>query len=271
LNAARQFAGVRRFTSEYLDATREGMWADSRAALEPCSLADRERVLDVGAGTGALTAVLREETPAPVVAVDADRRLLREVPPPRLLGDARRLPVRDGAVDLVVCQALLVNLPDPAGVIAEFASVSSDLVAAIEPDNAAVSVESTVDAEERLARRARARYLAGVDTDVTLGALRDRFESAGLRDVTVRRYEQVRTVDGPYAERDVEAARRKATGEGLAADRETILAGPTTPAAFDDLREAWRDMGRTVVEQMRDGAYRRRETIPFFVTVGRVD
>lgn len=261
---------MRRFTSEYLEATREGMWADSREALAPLSLADRERVLDVGAGTGALTAVLREETPAPVIAVDADRQLLGEVGPPRLLGDAMGLPVRDGAVELVVCQTLLVNLPDPTGAIDEFARVSSDLVAAIEPDNAAVAVDSTVDAEAGLARRARERYLAGVETDVTLGALRARFEAVGLRDVTVRRYEQVRTVEGPYSARDVEAARRKATGEGLAADRETILAGPTTPAEFDEFRQAWREMGRTVVEQMQAGRYRRRESIPFFVTVGRV-
>lgn len=262
---------MRRFTSDYLAATREGMWADSREALAPLELAERERVLDVGAGTGALTRVLRAENPGTVVAVDADATLLAEVAPPRLLGDATELPIRSAAVDLVVCQALLVNLPDPAAAIAEFARLSTDHVAAIEPDNGAVSVESTVSAETRLARRARERYLDGVQTDAALGAVADRFEAAGLTDVAVRRYEHVRTIEGPYSERDVESARRKATGEGLSADRETILAGSTTEREFDELREDWREMGRTVVEQMQDGEYRRRETIPFYVTVGRVD
>lgn len=262
---------MRRFTSDYLAATREGMWADSREALAPLGLSERERVLDVGAGTGALTAVLRAETAGTVVAVDADPGLLPEVPPPRLLGDARALPIRSDAVDLVVCQALLVNLPEPDAAVAEFARVSTDLVAAIEPDNSAVSVESTVPAETRLARRARERYLDGVETDVALGAVAERFEAAGLRDVEVRRYEHVRSVEGPYSERDVESARRKATGEGLSADRETILAGSTTEREFDELRQDWREMGRTVVDQMQSGEYRRRETIPFYVTVGRVD
>ena len=261
---------MRRFTSEYLETTRSGMWADSRDALASLDLERRERILDVGAGTGALTAVLREETPATVLALDADPTLLADVPPPRVLGDATRLPIRTDGVDLVVCQALLVNLPEPASAVDEFARASSDLVGAVEPDNSAVAVESSVPAESRLARDARKRYLAGVETDAALGGTRDLFEAAGLTEVSVTRYEHVRTVEGPYSDGAVESARRKATGEGLEADRETILAGPTTPGEFDDLRQAWREMGRTVVDQMQDGEYRRRETVPFFVTVGRV-
>lgn len=246
------------------------MWADSRAALDPLALDSRERVLDVGAGTGEFTAVLRSETDGTVVAVDADGDLLGEVPPPRLLGDATRLPVRDAGADLVVCQALLVNLPEPLDAVAEFGRVSSDLVAAVEPDNGAVTVESTVDAESALARRARERYLDGVATDAALGDASDLFEAAGLVDVSVSRYVHVRSVEGPYTERDVEAARRKATGEAIADDRPTILAGSTTPAEFDALRQDWRAMGRAVVEQMQAGEYRREERIPFYVTVGRV-
>jgi cyclopropane fatty-acyl-phospholipid synthase-like methyltransferase len=67
---------VRQFSADYLDRTRRGMWADSRAALADLSLSDRERVLDVGCGTGELTAVLVEETDATVVGVDADTGLL---------------------------------------------------------------------------------------------------------------------------------------------------------------------------------------------------
>lgn len=261
---------MRRFTGEYLEATRQGMWADTRAALESLDLPSRDTVLDVGAGTGALTDVLREETDGTVVAVDADPGLLAAIQPPRLRGDARRLPFNAGSVDLAVCQALLVNLHEPRRAIDEFARVSTDLVAAIEPDNAGVRIESTVDAEPRLARRARERYLEGIGTPAALGDAVERFNATGLRDVTVARYDQVRTIEGPYDEEAVEAARRKATGEGLASDRTTILAGPTTPAEFDEMKQDWRAMGREVAEQMRDGEYERSETVPFYVTVGRV-
>jgi len=260
---------VREFSAEYLRTTRAGMW-DDREALSALDLPNRERVLDVGCGTGELTAVLREEAPGTVVGLDADAELLAHVDPPVVRGDARELPFPDDAFDPVVCQALLINLPDPAAAVAEFARVSSDLVAAIEPDNSAVSISSTADAEARLAARARSLYLRGVETDVTLGAAADVFEQAGLADVSTRRYDHVRTIEPPYSEAAVEDARRKASGDGLAADRETMLAGDATPEDVDDLREDWRAMGRTVVEQMQDGEYRRREVVPFFVTAGSI-
>ena len=261
---------MRRFTAEYLAATREGMWEDSRASLEPLALGSRERVLDVGAGTGELTRVLREECPGTVVALDADATLLPAVADPRVRGDATRLPVPDGTFDLVVCQALLVNLSDPEAAVREFARASRGAVAAIEPDNGAVRIDSTVEAETRLARRTRKLYLEGVDTDATLGAARTPFEECGLSGIDVCRYDHERTVEPPYSERALEAARRKASGEGLESDREAVLAGGTTPEEFDDLRQAWRAMGRTVTDQMQDGRYRQREVVPFFVTVGQV-
>jgi len=261
---------VREFTAEYLTATREGMWDDSREALAPLGLERCERVLDVGAGTGELTRVLREETPGEVVAVDADADLLAQVPGQRVLGDAVRLPFADGSVDLVVCQALLVNLPNPERAVRAFARVASGRVAVIEPDNSAVTVDSTVEAEVPLARRARELYLAGVDTEASFGAARGLFERVGLSEVEVRRYDHERTVSPPYSERDIESARRKASGEGLSGDRPEMLAGGATPEEFDELRQEWRAMGREVVAQMQEGEYCHRETVPFLVTVGRV-
>jgi len=247
------------------------MWADSREALGDLALEECDRVLDVGCGTGELTRVLREESNGDVVGLDADADLLASVPGPNVRGDATRLPFADDSFDLVVCQALLINLPDPVAAVREFARVASQRVAAVEPNNGAVTVESTVDSEPRLARRARGRFLDGVDTDVELGAdAADAFETAGLDVVSTRRYDQELTVEPPYGERAVRAARRKATGAGLATDRETILDGDTTPEEYDALREQWREMGRVVVAQMQTDDYERRETVPFFVTVGRV-
>jgi len=262
---------VRRFSADYLEETRRGMWGE-RGALDALELSSRERVLDVGCGTGELANVFREESDAEVLALDADRTLLSHVEADgRLLGDATRLPVRDDTCDLVACQALLINLSDPVDVVEAFARVSTDLVAAVEPDNGAVTVESTVEAESALTRRAREAYVAGVPTDVTLGAdAAALFEAAGLADVTTTRYDHVRAVEPPYGEADLEAAARKATGDRLAEQRPTLSAGGMDDDAYDDLRAAWREMGRTVVDQMREDDYEREERVPFFVTVGRV-
>jgi len=261
---------VRQFSAEYLEATREGMWADSRDALGELALETRDRVLDVGCGTGELTRVLREETPGTVVGCDADRELLSHLEPPRVHGDATRLPFEDDSFDLVVCQALLINLPTPAAAVEELARVSSDLVAAIEPDNGAVTIDSTVEAEPSLARRAREQYLDGVDTDVTLGpAVSEHFEKANLSGIRTSRYDHERTIEPPYSEQDLQAAQRKATGDALADNRAEIVAGDS-PETYERLREEWRAMGRDVIEQMGERAYRRREVVPFYVTVGRV-
>ncbi|WP_254863822.1 class I SAM-dependent methyltransferase [Halovivax gelatinilyticus] len=267
---------MREFSADYLRRTREGMWDDTRQALCGLSLEDRERVLDVGCGTGELSRVLVEETPAEttVIGCDVDTTLLARASEsvPVVAGDARRLPFPDDSFDLIVCQALLINLPDPAAAVAEFARVSSDLVAAIEPDNSAVTIRSSVEGEPALASRARDAYLDGVDTDVALGAsARDAFESADLSVCGSARYDHDRSIEPPYDAAAVRSARRKASGAGLAEDRTTLLEGELTPEGYDDLRADWREMGRTVIAQMGERDYRRTETVPFYVTVGRVD
>ena len=259
---------MREFDADYLRETRRGMWTDSRAALSGLELGTRDRVLDVGCGEGALTRVLREECPGEVVGCDRDARLLAELEGPTVQGDAYRLPFADGRFDLVVCQALLINLPDPGRAIEEFARVSRDLVACIEPDNGAVTVESSVESEGRLARRARRRYLAGVDTDVELGAdAADLLGAAGLSDVTTTRYEQTLAIEPPYTDADVTAVGRKASGAGLR-ERRGTMAG--SEEALDSLRAAWREMGREAARQLKRSEYRREETVPFYVTVGRL-
>ncbi len=267
---------MRRFSAEYLEHTRRGMWEDGRDALADLELSSRRTVLDVGCGTGELTRVLDGETAAEttVIGVDADTDLLdvarAETGLQYVAGDATRLPVSTDATDLVACQALLSNLPEPVAAVREFARVSTDLVAAIEPDNADVTVSSTIAAEERLEREARAAYLSGVDTDVALGdRVREAFESVGLTDLRTRRYVHEKRTASPYAEAALAAAARTASGAGLADHRDELVAA-TSVGAYDDLRRRWREMGREVVAEMQAGEYERVERVPFDVTVGRV-
>ncbi|MFB6135168.1 MAG: class I SAM-dependent methyltransferase [Halobacteriaceae archaeon] len=261
---------MRRFSAAYLRDTRRGLWED-RDALSELRLDDVGRALDVGCGTGSLTDVLREETGGEVVGLDADRDLLGDADPPVVAGDATGLPFPDGVFDLVACQALLINLPDPTAAVREFARVATDRVAAVEPDNGAVAVESTVNAESALARRAREAYAAGVPTDVALGAdARDCLADAGLEDVRVESHYHTRTIEPPYGEAALESARRKVEGSRLADARETLLAGGMGESEYEALRSDWQSMGRAVVEQMRAERYRRVEVVPFYVAVGEV-
>lgn len=280
---------MRRFSAEYLERTRRGMWADSRAALADLDLAAHDRILDVGCGTGELTRILAEEAhpDATVVGLDADPELLavaREEATPGeeatkeaetadrsfFGGDATRLPFPGDTFDLVVCQALLINLPEPRVAVEEFARVAADRVAAIEPNNAEVAVSSTVEAEEGLEREAREAFLAGVGTDVALGArVQELFAEVGLGDVATDRYYHRKQVEAPYTEAAMEDAARKASGAGIASHR-SELESALSKTEYDELRRRWREMGRAVVEQMQSGEYERIEIVPFDVTVGRV-
>jgi len=279
---------MRRFTADYLERTRRGMW-ESREALAPLDLDGRRRVLDVGCGTGELTRVLAEEAPdATVVGVDADTDLLGAARDAHddpegdregglnghgidyCAGDATRLPFPDDAFDLVVCQALLINLPEPAAAVREFARVSSELIAAVEPDNADVEVTSTVDSEAPLEARVREAYIAGVETDVAMGdRVRAVFTEAGLSDVRSRRYRHEKRVEPPYSEADLRDVARKASGDGIA-DHEAELRRELDDDGYDALRRKWREMGRAAAGQAADREYERVEWVPFDVTVGRV-
>ncbi|MFB6092424.1 MAG: class I SAM-dependent methyltransferase [Haloquadratum sp.] len=265
---------MRKFSPEYLHRTREGMWEGSREALAPLSLGTRERILDAGAGTGELARVLDEESPGDVVCLDADRDLLgvaRETTGlDAVVGDATRPPFVADAFDLVVCQALLVNLTDPVDALRAFARLSTDRVAAIEPDNADVGVDSTVEREVDLERRLREAYIEGIETDVALGdRLVSLFRDAGFEAIETRRYYHEKRVDPPYGEGALTAAARKARGTALA-DHERELRRSLSAAEYDALVDQWREMGREVVDAMRDGTYRRVEVVPFDVVVGRV-
>jgi SAM-dependent methyltransferase len=90
------------------------------------------RWLDVGCGTGALTAVILEHAaPALVAGVEpsegflatAKQRLGERARLQR--GDAARIPLADAAVDVTVAGLVLNFTPDPAAALAEMARVTA--------------------------------------------------------------------------------------------------------------------------------------------------
>jgi len=97
-------------------------------------LAGDEPILDVGAGTGHLTAAFRRRG-HPVTAIDLSDGMLRRNPAPgRVRGDAGRLPFPANTFALAVESNLLHHVDDPVLVLKEMDRVAGGAVAAIEPN-----------------------------------------------------------------------------------------------------------------------------------------
>jgi demethylmenaquinone methyltransferase / 2-methoxy-6-polyprenyl-1,4-benzoquinol methylase len=113
-------------TNTILSFGRDRVWR--RATRAALGLRPRDRVLDVGAGTGVSTAELARSG-AYAVGSDislgmlrAGRRSRPELP--LLAGDALRLPFADATFDAVTISFALRNIVDPAGALHEFARVT---------------------------------------------------------------------------------------------------------------------------------------------------
>jgi SAM-dependent methyltransferase len=103
------------------------------ATVAEAAPAPRERVLDLGCGTGN-AALLAAERGARVTGVDPARRLLgvaatearrRGLEATFLRGEAASVPLPDGSVDVVVSVFGVIFAPDPPAAAAEIARVTS--------------------------------------------------------------------------------------------------------------------------------------------------
>lgn len=105
----------------------------SRHLLAGLQLRTGDRVVDVGAGSGA-TAALLARRGCEVLAVDVEegalrrarRRLGRSAGPGSAtvaLADAHALPLAAGAADAIVCECVLSTLADPIAAVTELARV----------------------------------------------------------------------------------------------------------------------------------------------------
>lgn len=145
------------------------------------------RILDVGCGTGILTARLRSELDASVVAgCDFSLGMLEQAAERTrsvawMQGDALRLPLRDASVEAVVCTEAFHWFPDHDAALAEFRRVlvpGGRLLVAL--------VNVRAPATSRVAA-ASSQVLGTPAYWPTRAEMRDRVEAAGFDVRTQRR------------------------------------------------------------------------------------
>jgi SAM-dependent methyltransferase len=150
-------------------------------------LSSKERVLDVGCGTGIITRDLAELSAGEVIGIDLDEAKLEEAR--RSLGevdglsfqvaDAQSLPFDDGAFDLVVFNIVLVYVPDKQRALNEMARVTrpgGHVLASLEPDYA-----GELCYPEDPSRPLMRRDLEAIGADLETGRkLKHLFTTAGL-------------------------------------------------------------------------------------------
>jgi SAM-dependent methyltransferase len=113
-------------------------------------------VLDVGAGTGAVSAALTTAHAEPV-AIDLSAAMLRwhaASRPPSAVADVRALPLTTAAVDDAVAAFVLNHLTDPATGLAELARVTGPggaVLATVFSNDSSSSARDRIDAEARAA------------------------------------------------------------------------------------------------------------------------
>lgn len=112
--------------------------APARARLlRGVGIAHRRRILDLGAGYGAVTGELVRRGGGMVAALDRELDALRQITTGHCAGgDALRLPFAKASFDLVFCQCVLLWVEDITAVVAEIHRTlqPGGVLVALEPD-----------------------------------------------------------------------------------------------------------------------------------------
>jgi len=138
------------FKREHLDRERRRIWSEEQAETIArwLEIGRDQTIVDVGCGLGYLAYTLGPYFGAGChyIGIDRSPALLREaeamswdglVDAVFVNGRAEALPLADATADVVMCQTLLIHLPDPLAALAEMYRVlkPGGLIACLEPDN----------------------------------------------------------------------------------------------------------------------------------------
>lgn len=149
----------------------------------------QRRILEVGSGTGAITAELHWRTQAEIAGVDisgpAVEMAMRNDPATRFIqADGRALPFASDSFDLCLCHFFLLWVGEPARALSEMRRVTRPggwVLALAEPDyGGRIDYPSALEPLGRLQAQALARLGADPQMGRQLGAL---FSQAGLGEV----------------------------------------------------------------------------------------
>lgn len=142
-------------------------------STEMAAVADDDRVLDAGAGTGVSTTVLADRA-SDVVALDISREMLRQNPArSRIQADFDTLPFAADTFDAVAYTASLFLVPDPTVAVAEARRIlrPGGVVGAVAP--LGWYTDEGADIFDALSRQSRSPTRAGT----VLDAFGDGFET----------------------------------------------------------------------------------------------
>jgi SAM-dependent methyltransferase len=257
--------GASKCESARLQRQADELAADSAALLDRVALRQGQRAVDLGCGPRGILDLLAERV-APggrVVGLDADpvhvalaaefavRQGLAGVQV--MAGDARRTGLPSDSCDLVHCRTLLVNLPEPAQVVAEMVRLTrpGGWVAAMEPDTEYAMCYPPNAAFARICEIFPAVFSRNGADQMIGRRVPELFRQAGLGDVGIDVKAQVYPVGNSRRTIRldlVRAMRPQVVAMGLASEAEldeldaaarTHLADPRTIALSGLLYLAW--------------------------------
>lgn len=137
-------------------------------------------MLEIGAGNGFFSDRLGDAFALSVLDFSLNMLVRNEVPSPKIVGDAARLPFADDAYDVLFCANLLHHLDSPAAAVREMARVARRHVVLVEPNalNPLMALFGLVVRRERGTLRFTAGYLKGLGRGAGLDLRR--FSTQGM-------------------------------------------------------------------------------------------